>query len=249
MAKSKVRADVLVVEQGLAPTRSKAQALILAGVVVTLQGRRIEKAGMALEPHVELRLKGQPIPFVSRGGLKLEGALERFQVDPSGRTCMDVGASTGGFTDCLLQKGATKVYAVDVGSNQLAWSLRSDSRVISLEKTNIRTMPPETIGERVSIIVADVSFISLELILEPAFAVAEPGCEVVMLVKPQFEVGRAEVGKGGIVRNEEARQGAIEKIVNLFKDLNLGRVEWMDSPITGAKGNREFLIYGVVPKD
>lgn len=247
MAKSKVRADLLVVEQGLAPTRSKAQALILAGAVVTSDGTRIDKAGTALESHIQLRLKGEPMPYVSRGGLKLEAALDVFEVDPTGRICMDVGASTGGFTDCLLQRGAAKVYAVDVGSNQLAWSLRSDQRVISLEKTNIRTMPPEIIGESVSIIVADVSFISLELILAPSFALAQPGCEVVMLVKPQFEVGRADVGKGGIVRDEAARLGSLEKITSRFEDLGLQRVASIDSPICGAKGNREFLLYGMIP--
>ena len=248
MTRSKVRADKLVVEQGLAPTRTRAQALILAGAVCTLDGKRIDKAGTPLDPEVELRLKGQPIPYVSRGGLKLAKALEHFGVSPQGRICLDVGASTGGFTDCLLQGGAEKVYAVDVGYNQLAWSLRQDPRVVSLERTNIRTMPPDMIPEPVSLIVADVSFISLQLILEPAFKVAEAGAEVVMLVKPQFEVGRAEVGKGGIVRNEEARQGALEKMIQVFHDYQLDAVEWMDSPIQGAKGNHEFLLKGVLPK-
>lgn len=247
MPKKKVRADILVVEQGLAPTRSKAQALILAGSIVTLDGMRIDKAGTALESSVELRLKGEPLRYVSRGGIKLEEALKEFQVDPTGRIAMDVGSSTGGFTDCLLQHGAAKVYAVDVGSNQLAWSLRSDVRVVSLEKTNIRTMPPKSIAEPVSIIVADVSFISLELILAPSLAVAAPGCEVVMLVKPQFEVGRGEVGKGGIVRSPQARLGTVQKIASLFRELNLEGVQWIDSPIAGAKGNQEFLLYGVVP--
>ena len=247
MSKRKVRADLLVVEQGLASTRSRAQALILSGAVCKRDGERIDKAGTQLEPSVELRLKGKPLPYVSRGGLKLAGALDRFEINPKGRICLDVGASTGGFTDCLLQRGAIRVFAVDVGYNQLAWSLRNDERVISMERTNIRTLEEGDLPELVTLIVADVSFISLELILGPSLRVAEPGAEIVMLVKPQFEVGRGDVGKGGIVRDQGARRGALDKIIAVFREHGLENIEWMDSPIKGAKGNQEYLLRARVP--
>jgi 23S rRNA (cytidine1920-2'-O)/16S rRNA (cytidine1409-2'-O)-methyltransferase len=236
------RADLLVVEQGLAATRTRAQALILAGSVLGPGERRIDKPGDMLDEATELHLKDQPLPYVSRGGLKLAGALDHFAIDVKGAVCADVGASTGGFTDCLLQRGAAKVYAIDVGYGQLAWQLQSDSRVVLIDRTNIRTMPPDTVPEKVTRVVIDVSFISLELVLAPALALAAPEVTLVALIKPQFEVGRGNVGKGGIVRDDDARAGAVEKVRAVVSGLGLEVLGVIDSPIVGAKGNREFLI-------
>ncbi len=238
------RADLLVVDRGLAPNRSRARALILSGSVIAGDSRRVDKPGDLLDEAVELRRRNQPLPYVSRGGTKLEAALRELGVDPSGRVCLDVGASTGGFTDCLLQHGASRVYAVDVGYGQLAWQLRQDDRVVVIERCNVRTIDPRLIPEICSLVVADVSFISLELALPPALRFVGPGAEVVALVKPQFEVGKGEVGKGGIVRNDSARRGALDKVVALFGRLRLVDVRSIDSPIEGAKGNREYLIAG-----
>ncbi len=240
----KIRADILVVERGIAESRAKAQAMILAGQILTTDGQRIEKSGQLLAPDSELSFKGARPKFVSRGGLKLEGALERFNVDVTGRTCLDVGASTGGFTDCLLQRGAAKVFALDVGYNQLDYRLRNDPRVVSMERFNVRNLSPDDLPERVRFICFDVSFISLELVLEPALRVAEQGTELVMLVKPQFEVGREKVGKGGIVRSTEARRDALSKIIDLAGTQGLDDLESIESPITGTDGNVEFLLYG-----
>lgn len=239
---AKMRADLMVVEQGLAPSRTRAQALILAGVVLDIHGNRVEKPGQNLPDNTELRLKGQPIPFVSRGGLKLEAALKAYDISVADKVCLDVGASTGGFTDCMLQRGAQKVFAVDVGYNQLVYSLRQDERVVCMERLNVRTWDPEILGEKVSLISIDVSFISLMLILESVLGAAAQPCRLVALVKPQFEVGREEVGKGGIVRNEEARQAALVRIQEEVLRLGATRVETMDSPILGTKGNHEFLL-------
>jgi len=247
---AKMRADLLVVAQGLAPSRTRAQALILAGVVLDIHGNRIEKPGQNIPDNTELHLKGQPIPFVSRGGLKLEEALKAFDISVEQSICLDVGASTGGFTDCLLQRGAQKVFAVDVGYNQLVYSLRQDERVICMERVNVRTWDPEILGEKVSMITIDVSFISLMLILESVLGAARRPCRLVALVKPQFEVGREEVGKGGIVRNQAARDAALVRIEDEVKRLGAISVETMDSPILGAKGNHEFLltcVFGEVP--
>ena len=240
----KIRADILVVERGIAESRAKAQAMILAGQILTTDGQRIEKSGQLLAPDSELSFKGARPKFVSRGGLKLEGALERFNVDVTGRTCLDVGASTGGFTDCLLQRGAAKVFALDVGYNQLDYRLRNDPRVVSMERFNVRNLSPDDLPGRVRFICFDVSFISLELVLEPALRVAEQGTELVMLVKPQFEVGREKVGKGGIVRSTEARRDALSKIIDLAGTQGLDDLESIESPITGTDGNVEFLLYG-----
>ena len=240
----KVRADLLVVERGLAESRAKAQAMILAGQILTTDGSRIEKAGQLLPEDSPLHFKGARLKFVSRGGLKLEGALESFGVAVTDRVCLDVGASTGGFTDCLLQRGAAKVYAIDVGYNQLDYRLRNDSRVISMERFNVRHLSSEDIPETVGFICFDVSFISLELVLEPALRVAKPGAELVMLVKPQFEVGRENVGKGGIVRDAAARQAALEKILDVARAQGLEGLKTIESPITGTDGNVEFLLYG-----
>jgi 23S rRNA (cytidine1920-2'-O)/16S rRNA (cytidine1409-2'-O)-methyltransferase len=237
------------VAQGLAPTRTQAQALILAGAVLRADNaQRIDKPGLQLRADVQLMLKGQPMPFVSRGGLKLQAALQQFGVEARGRTCLDVGASTGGFTDCLLQAGAVRVYAVDVGQNQLAWQLRQDSRVISLERCDVRRLSAEQLPERVGLLVADVSFISLRLVLPAACAFLAPGGDVVALVKPQFEVGRAQIGKGGIVRSVEAQQQAVERTATLLEQLGLGPVRQMPSPILGAKGNQEFLVHAQTAK-
>ena len=238
------RADLLVVEQGLAPTRNRAQALILAGAVMCGPDRKVDKPGDLLAEGVELWLKGEPLPYVSRGGLKLAAALDRFGVEVEGRTCVDVGASTGGFTDCLLQRGARKVYAIDVGYGQLAWSLRQDRRVVVIERQNIRMMPPELVPERCELAVIDVSFISLKLVVPATLPLCAPGARLVALVKPQFEVGRADVGKGGIVRDAAARARALAEIVEACARAGLRGIDTMDSPIVGAKGNREFLLTG-----
>jgi 23S rRNA (cytidine1920-2'-O)/16S rRNA (cytidine1409-2'-O)-methyltransferase len=218
--------------------------LILAGAILTGDGHPVAKSGDLLDEEIELRLRGEPNPFVSRGGLKLAAALDAFQIDPTGQVCLDVGASTGGFTDCLLQRGAERVYAVDVGTNQLAWSLRRDPRVVVIERCNIRHIEPDRIPELCSILVADVSFISLTLALPPALQFAASTCDVVALVKPQFEVGRDEVGKGGVVRDAAARHRALQRIERVFRDLGLATVRSIDSPVAGAKGNLEFLLAG-----
>lgn len=237
-----MRADQLVVEQGLAPTRAKAQALILAGAIVADNDRRVEKPGERLEPTVTLRRKGEPMPFVSRGGLKLDAALEHFGIGVRDQVCLDVGASTGGFTDCLLQRGARRVYSVDVGYGQMAWQLRQDPRVVLMERTNIRHIQKDALPEICSRVVADVSFISLRLVIPPVLALVGPGAMFVCLVKPQFEVGREHVGKGGIVRDNNARQQALDDTVAAFSALKLDVLGTMASPITGAKGNCEFLL-------
>lgn len=240
----KIRADILVVQQGIAESRAKAQAMILAGQILTTDGVRIEKAGQLLAEDSPLYFKGARLKFVSRGGLKLEGALKAFETDVRDLVCLDVGASTGGFTDCLLQRGAARVYAIDVGYNQLDYRLRDDSRVISMERFNVRHLSVEDLPERVQFICFDVSFISLELVLEPALRVAAPGAQLVMLVKPQFEVGRENVGKGGIVRDIAARDAALEKIQEVARQAGLENLRTIESPITGTDGNVEFLLYG-----
>lgn len=243
----KVRLDKLLVERGLVPSREKGQALILAGRVL-VDEQKIEKAGAAVETASTIRLLGGDLRYVSRGGLKLERALEHWAIDVTGLTCMDVGASTGGFTDCLLQHGAAKVIAVDTGYGQIDARLRADSRIRLLEKTNARYLEPDQIGEPVQLVAMDVSFISATLVLpavvRSAFAVAAEGPRhVVTLVKPQFEVGREKVGKGGIVRDEHAQQDAVEKVRATVADLGGREIKIIDSPIRGAEGNREFLLY------
>lgn len=247
---ARVRADKLVVDQGLAPTRSRAQALILAGVVKGEGDRRIDKPGELIAPDVQLHLKGDVLPYVSRGGLKLQGALDHFHIDPTDAVCLDVGASTGGFTDCLLQRGARKVYALDVGYGQLAWSIRQDPRVVVIERTNIRSLVRGDaacpVDSACDVIVFDVSFISLRLVLPPALQFAASPCRIIALVKPQFEVGRADIGKGGIVRDAAARQRALDEAVAECQALGLVDIQTMVSPIEGAKGNQEFLLTGLV---
>ncbi|MBI3178811.1 MAG: TlyA family RNA methyltransferase, partial [Deltaproteobacteria bacterium] len=193
----------------------------------------------------DLRLRGEPLPYVSRGGIKLQAALDAFHIEVTGRTGLDVGASTGGFTDCLLKRGARRVYAVDVGYGQLAWSLRQDPRVVVIERANIRTLPREAIPEACDVVAIDVSFISLRLVLPRMLTFVAPGAILVALVKPQFEVGREAVGKGGVVRDAKARRAAVERIVGFCAELGLGDVACTESPLRGAKGNVEYLLRGV----
>ncbi len=248
-APSRQRADVLVVQQGLAATRSRAQALILAGAVLRQDNSRVDKAGATLSSDTILKLKGQPLPYVSRGGLKLARALQVFSaqggLQVAQAVCLDVGASTGGFTDCLLQHGASRVYALDVGYNQLAWSVRQDPRVVVLERLNIRHATEAHVPEAVDLVVIDVSFISLRTVLPTVVPFARPGAHLVALVKPQFEVGRARLGKSGVVRDASARADAVAAIVAEAAALGLTDVAVIDSPIVGAKGNHEFLLHGL----
>ncbi len=238
----KERVDALLMSRGLCDSREQAKRLILAGEVMS-GTNRIEKPSVKVDTNADLSVLEKP-KFVSRGGLKLEGALLEFGIDPSGMVCLDCGASTGGFTDCLLQAGARKVYAIDVGTNQLVWKIRSDPRVIVKEKFNARYMLPEDIGEQVDLAVTDVSFISLTKILPPLFSVLKPEGRIVCLIKPQFELQREDISKGGIVRDPELHQKAIDKI-HTFVTQVLKR-EWLavtDSPITGTDGNKEFLAF------
>ena len=238
----KVRLDKLLVDRALVPSRERARALILAGKVVVGE-HAVDKAGAQVAEDAPVRLKGEDIPYVSRGGLKLEKGLDHFAVDPAGRVAVDVGASTGGFTDCLLQRGATKVFAVDVGYGQLAWSLREDPRVVNLERTNIRELTAERLGERPSLAVIDASFISLDKVLPPTLALLAPDAEVLALIKPQFEVGKGQVGKGGVVRDAEQHAAVVERIRTLAETLGCQVLGVTESPILGPKGNREFLIH------
>lgn len=230
-----------MVERGLAESREKSQALIMAGKVEA-GGLRIDKPGKEVDVESEITVKG-PLPYVSRGGLKLEGALEGFKIDVAGLTAIDVGASTGGFTDCLLKRGAKKVYAIDVGKGLIDFSLRNDPRVILLEEKNIRHLDPSEIGEKADIITIDVSFISLEKVLPKARELVKEGGAVLALVKPQFEVGKGQVGKGGIVKDPEKHKEVVERISVFSKDLGFNAGGTMESPIKGTKGNREFWIY------
>ncbi len=236
------RADQLLVECGLAESRSKAQALIMAGAVYD-GTRRVAKPGETLPPDADLSVKGRDHPWVSRGGLKLDRGLTEFAIDPTGLTCLDVGASTGGFTDVLLHHGAAKVYAVDVGHGQLAWTLRQDERVVVLERTNARNLTVDQVSEPVDLLVCDASFISLTKILPAGMALTAPGARLVALIKPQFEVGRGQVGKGGVVRNPDLHAQVCERI----RDWLAAQPGWrvlgiVESPITGPEGNVEFLI-------
>ena len=236
------RLDLAMLRLGLVPSREQAKRLILAGEV-RIGDRRITQPGWEVREGEQIILR-QPPKFVSRGGLKLEGALEAFQIDVTGFTALDVGASTGGFTDCLLQRGAKKVFAFDVGTNQLVWKLRSDPRVISREKTNVRHLQPADVGEEVDILVADVSFISLTLVLPAALSVLRPGGQAVVLVKPQFELSREEVGKGGIVREPALHQKACDKIQAFVRSIP--ELEWrgiVESSLQGTDGNREYLAW------
>lgn len=240
MAK-KERLDVLMVEKGLAESRSKAQAIIMSGDVY-IANQKVDKAGTMIDPETEIviHLKNT-CPYVSRGGLKLEKALQYFGVNPSGYVCSDSGASTGGFTDCLLQKGAKKVYAIDVGYGQLAWSLREDPRVVCMERTNIRYLTLSDIGEPLDLSVVDVSFISLRIVLPAIKSLLKPTGQVVCLIKPQFEAGREKVGKKGVVRDPDVHLEVLQMFVSLAKELNFSILNMTYSPVKGPEGNIEFL--------
>ncbi len=239
---SKERLDKVLVEKGLVQSRERARALILAGAVL-VDEVVVDKAGTKIPVTATLRLRGDDIPFVSRGGLKLQKALEVFPVNVKQRIAIDVGASTGGFTDCLLQNGAGKVYAVDVGYGQLAWSLRTDPRVVNLERTNIRTLSPDQLDVLPDLAVIDASFISLEKVLPSTLQLLCRPAEIIALIKPQFEVGKGDVGKGGVVRDQALHDKVKLRIQEFAEAIGCAVCGIEESPITGPKGNREFLIY------
>ena len=246
----KTRLDKLLVDRGLTPSRERAQALILAGKVLVNE-QKIEKAGASIDPGSTLRLLGEDLRYVSRGGLKLEKALEHWQVDLGGKVCLDIGASTGGFSDCMLQHGAAKVIAVDTGYGQMDFGLRNNPRIRLLEKTNARYLAAGDVGEPVDFIAMDVSFISATLVLPAVIRAASSfagltrnlAFQIVVLVKPQFEAGRELVGKGGIVRDESAQRAAVARVEAKVAELGCLRAEWIESPILGGEGNREFLLH------
>lgn len=238
----KERLDVLLVKRNLAESREKAKAVIMTGNVF-VDGQREDKAGSMFKDSVVIEVKGTPQKYVSRGGFKLEKAIDVFNINLEGKVCLDAGSSTGGFTDCMLQNGAQKVFAVDVGTNQLAWKLRNDDRVISMEQTNIRYMEPDSIGEQVDFISIDVAFISLTMVMEPLQKLMKPGSLMVCLIKPQFEAGRENVGKKGVVRDASIHLQVIEKILNFSDSLGF-YIKAIDySPIRGPEGNIEYLLY------
>lgn len=238
--KHKERLDVLLTEKGLCESRSRAQALIMSGEVY-VNGQRCDKAGTAVEVEAEIEIRGGACPYVSRGGLKLEKALRDFGIDPTGYVCSDSGASTGGFTDCLLQQGAKKVFAIDVGYGQLAWSIRTDPRVVCMERTNIRYVTPEDLGEPLDLSVIDVSFISLKIVLPAVKALLKPTGQVVCLIKPQFEAGKDKVGKKGVVRDPAVHTEVLENFLELAKQQELTVRNLTFSPVKGPEGNIEFL--------
>src|SRR5579875_699833 len=238
---AKRRLDVALVERGLVSTRERAQSLILAGSVF-VNDQRMDKPGREIPSDAKIEIQ-RPLPYVSRGGLKLKAALRAFSVDVRGRVCLDIGASTGGFTDCLLQHGAARVHAVDTGAGQIDWRLRTDPRVILHENVNARYLTFEEIGERAELIACDVSFISVTLLIPALAPLLAPHGDWIILVKPQFEVGRELVGKGGIVRDASAQRAACEKVANAMHAAEFA-TQIIDSPILGAEGNREFLLRG-----
>jgi 23S rRNA (cytidine1920-2'-O)/16S rRNA (cytidine1409-2'-O)-methyltransferase len=244
--RKKARVDVLLVERGLVPSRERARALILAGRILVRE-QKIDKAGALVPEDAPVRVLGEDMPYVSRGGLKLAGALEHWALDVNGRACLDIGASTGGFTDCLLQHGAAHVTAIDTGFGQIAMKLRTDPRVRLLERNNARSLAPFALAEKgdpeLTILVMDVSFISATVLLGTVLAAAPSLQEAVILVKPQFEAGREHVGKGGIVRDPAAHHLAVDRVTACVHGLNWEVMGFIESPITGAEGNHEFLLY------
>jgi 23S rRNA (cytidine1920-2'-O)/16S rRNA (cytidine1409-2'-O)-methyltransferase len=239
---AKIRVDIMLVDRGLVESRSRAQALIMAGAVYT-GTERISKPGQTLKEDAPLEVKGRDHPWVSRGGLKLDHALKQFEIDLTGKVVLDVGASTGGFTDVALHHGAAKVYAVDVGHGQLAWSLRQDERVVVLEKTNARHLTDAQVPEPVDAVVCDASFIGLRTVLPASLALAAPGAVLIALIKPQFEVGKAQVGKSGVVRDPALHQEVCETIRHwLAEEAGWEVLGLTESPITGPEGNKEFLV-------
>jgi 23S rRNA (cytidine1920-2'-O)/16S rRNA (cytidine1409-2'-O)-methyltransferase len=238
----KVRADQLLVDRGLADTREKAKALVLAGAV-RVNGQKLDKPGHAIAQDANLEVT-QKLRYVSRGGLKLEAALDQFGIDPTGMTCLDIGSSTGGFTDCLLQRGAAQVYAIDSGTSQLDWKIRSDARVLVKENYNARHLEASHFPAPVDLVVCDVSFISVTLVLPPALALLREGAQMVILIKPQFEAGREQVGKGGIVRDPMVHREVCTRIERFVQErLGFANTRIIDSPILGAEGNQEFLLH------
>ncbi len=238
--KNKKRLDVLLTEQGYADTRTKAQAIIMSGMVY-VNGQKADKPGISYEDTVQLEIRGQSCPYVSRGGLKLEKALRDFGVKPDGYVCSDSGASTGGFTDCLLQQGAAKVYAIDVGYGQLDWKIRSDPRVVVMERTNIRYVTPEQLGEPLDLSVVDVSFISLKIVLPAIKMLLKQEGQVLCLIKPQFEAGKEKVGKKGVVRDPLVHKEVLDEFVSLAGNLGFTILGLTFSPVKGPEGNIEFL--------
>ncbi len=240
----KRRLDQILVERGLAESRSRAQALVMAGLVYS-ETKRLDKAGTQIPENMPLELKGQDHPWVSRGGLKLDHGLDHFIFDVTGATCLDVGASTGGFCDVLLSRGASKVYAVDVGHGQLAWKIRNDERVVVLERTNARHISREQVPDEIDFICCDASFIGLQTVLPAPMELAAKGAKIIALIKPQFEVGKGQVGKKGVVRDPELHQAVCDRVSDWMDALPNWRVVGIEqSPITGPEGNKEFLIAG-----
>ena len=238
----KNRLDVILVERGFFPSRERAKASIMAGIVY-VDGQKIDKAGTSVDDQADIFIKENICPYVSRGGLKLEKALEEFHFHLDNTVCADIGASTGGFTDCMLQKGAEKVFAIDVGYGQLDWKLRNDNRVINMEKTNIRHLDLNTVDKDIDFISVDVSFISLKLVFPVASQMLGPDGSIVCLVKPQFEAGREQVGKKGIVRDRDVHKEVIVNVIGYAADNGLYAHGLTFSPVTGAKGNIEYLLY------
>lgn len=238
----KKRLDQFLVENGYFESRTRSQAAIMAGQILVNE-QKIDKAGTLVDVDSTIRILGEKLKYVSRGGLKLEKALDEFKIDPSGMVCLDIGASTGGFTDCLLQRGAAKVYAVDVGYGQLDLKIRNNPKVAVIEKTNARYLKSEDIPDKAALAVIDVSFISLSKILPAVLALLENGGQVAALVKPQFEAGKDQVGKGGIVRDEKTRQEVLQRAIKEAESLGFTFIASCDSPISGADGNREFLVH------
>lgn len=238
----KERLDVLLVKRGLAESREKAKAIIMSGIVYVENGKE-DKAGATFDENVKIEVRGNTLKYVSRGGLKLEKAMDCFGVRLEGKIAMDVGASTGGFTDCMLQNGAVKVYSVDVGHGQLAWKLRNDERVVCMEKTNIRYVTPEDIPDKIAFASIDVSFISLMKVLPPVKELLTENGEIVCLIKPQFEAGREKVGKKGVVRDKEVHVEVVEMIVDFARQMGFVTVDLSFSPIKGPEGNIEYLLY------
>ncbi len=239
---AKIRLDVLLTEKGLAPSRERAKALIMAGQVY-IDNQKCDKAGQPVSADAQIEVRGDTLKYVSRGGLKLEKAMAEFPIALADKVCMDIGASTGGFTDCMLQNGAKKVFAVDVGYGQLAWKLRTDERVINMERTNIRYVTPEDIGEEADFASIDVSFISLRLVLPVVFSLLKPDGEVAALIKPQFEAGRTQVGKKGVVRDISIHIEVIKGIVDFSRGAGFSVEGLTYSPVKGPEGNIEYLIY------
>ena len=238
----KLRLDLLLVQKGLCESREKAKALIMAGQVY-IDGQKCDKAGENIDTGKTPEIRGETLKYVSRGGLKLEKALSEFPIDLKNRVCMDIGASTGGFTDCMLQNGAKKVFAIDVGYGQFSWKLRNDARVVNMERTNIRYVTSKNIGEPIGFASIDVSFISLRLVLPVFFELLESGGEAVALIKPQFEAGREQVGKKGVVRDIKVHYSVIENVLNFAKDAGFAALGLSYSPIKGPEGNIEYLLY------